>query len=123
SEAGTIIASIASNELWVAIVFACFLSVVVAGFGVVITYNVLGKKSDGIAKVSNVSPVILVPEFVMLACIVWFGVYTPQIIVTDVEESVIEVTQDESYESLLHEQPLFDYIATEAQIEETAEDE
>ena len=78
----------------------------------VVTRSVMGTAPEGMKK-GDVGALALVPEFVLVAVVVWFGVALPQPVLAGVEEATAIVLQQDS--DVLHEAPLFKdlFAATE----------
>ena len=63
-------------------------------------------------KKGDVSPVALIPEVVLVALILWFGVAMPQPVLNGIEQATAIVLQQDDT-AALHEAPLFrDLFAT-----------
>ena len=105
SETMTFVAGASAHLLWVVVVVALALTVVIAVIMQIISGSVLGHAPEGQAK-GDVEPLALVPEFILLACIVWFGVATPTPLVAGVENSCAIVLQSDDLDAL-HTAPLY----------------
>ena len=104
SEIMMMVAGTVAGKLWLVIVVALALTVVIAVLMNLVNRSVLHKAPEGMAK-GDVSPLALLPEVVLAACIVWFGVATPVPLVEGVEDGVAIVLQQDTDE--LHQAPLF----------------
>lgn len=104
SELMMFISGTAAGYLWLVIVIAVALTVVISVIMTIISGSILHKAPEGMKK-GDVSALALLPEFVLLACIVWFGVATPTPLVQGVENSCAIVLQQSTDE--LHQAPLF----------------
>lgn len=112
SEVMAFVAGIVSGNIVIVVVFALALTVVIAALVGVVTRSVMGTAPEGMKK-GDVGALALVPEFVLVAVVVWFGVALPQPVLAGVEEATAIVLQQDS--DVLHEAPLFKdlFAATE----------
>ena len=111
SEITGITAGVIEGQWFVIVVFVIALTIVVAACAHVVTQAVMGKVPEGMKK-GDVSPVALIPEVVLVALILWFGVAMPQPVLNGIEQATAIVLQQDDT-AALHEAPLFrDLFAT-----------
>lgn len=94
SEITTFLAGYQAGYLWVLIVFAIALTVVVAACVHVVATSVFGHAPEGMKK-GDVPVMALVPEVLLAAIILWFGVAMPQPMLTGVDNAVSIVMQQD----------------------------
>lgn len=112
SEVMAFVAGIVAGQIVLVVVFALALTVVIAALTHVVTHAVMGKEPEGMKK-GDVGVLALLPEFVLAAVVLWFGVALPQPVLSGVEEATAVVLQQDT--DVLHEAPLFKdlFAATE----------
>ncbi len=111
SEITGITAGVIEGQWFVIVVFVIALTIVVAACAHVVTQAVMGKAPESMKK-GDVSPVALIPEVVLVALILWFGVAMPQPVLNGIEQATAIVLQQDDT-AALHEAPLFrDLFAT-----------
>ena len=103
SEITAFIAGIASNLVWLVVVVGLALTIVMAACVKVVTSSVLSKAPEGMEK-GDVPAFAFVPEVILLAVILWFGVAMPQPIIQGVENATGIVLQQDT--KSLHHAPI-----------------
>ncbi len=104
SEVLTVLSGIYAGYLWLVIPICLALTVVIAAFSLVFLRSVLGKAPDS-AKKKDVGATMLVPEMVLMALLLWFGVALPAPVISGVGSATAIVMQEDA--SHLYEIPLF----------------
>lgn len=94
SEMGAFVAGIDGGYLWLIVVFALALTVVVAACVHVVAQAVFGHAPDTVEK-GEVPLMAIVPEVVLAAVILWFGVALPQPVLTGVDNATSIVMQQD----------------------------
>lgn len=107
SEVMTVISGIYAGYLWLVIPICLALTVVIAAFSFVFLRSVLGKAPDP-AKKKDVGAAMIVPEMVLMALLLWFGVALPAPVISGVGSATAIVMQEDA--SHLYETPLFGEI-------------
>ena len=110
SEMMGFIAAAVSGYLWLIVIIALALTVVVGAFTLVFLRSVLGEAPEGIKR-GEVKLLTLIPELVLVAVILWFGVALPAPVLSSVGSATeIVLQEDVSGESDLPGAELFDSI-------------
>lgn len=104
SEVMAFVAGIVSGNIAIVVVFAAALTVVIAALVHVVTRSVMGAPPESMKK-GDVGMLALLPELVLAAVVLWFGVALPQPVLSGVEEAAAVVLQQDT--DALHEAPLF----------------
>ena len=94
SEVSAFLAGVAAGNLAVVIVAGLALTVVVCAFAMVVSRSVIGDKPDGL-EAGDVPAMALVPEVVLVAMVIWFGVALPQPVATDIDHATSIVLQED----------------------------
>ena len=115
SEVMAIVAGIVAGHIWIVVIFGIALTVVIAACIHIIAHSVFGKAPDTVKK-GDVGIAALVPEVLMVAIILWFGVAMPQPLFHGIESATAIVMQEEG--RVLHEAPILkDILASIENIE------
>lgn len=104
SEFLTFVAGVQAGPMWVVVLVALGLTVAISALARIALRSVMGRRPEGMDG-HEVSWGMLVPEIVLAACIVWFGVATPTPLVEGVESATGIVLQQSTEE--LHTAPLY----------------
>lgn len=112
SEVMAFVSGVASGNLVIVVVLAIALTIVIAACMHVVAHAVMGKEPEGMEK-GDVGVLALLPELVLAAAVLWFGVALPQPVLSGIEEATAVVLQQDT--DVLHETPLFEdlFAATE----------
>lgn len=94
SEIAAIVAGLHAGYLWLVIPICLALTVVIAAFSLVFLRSVLGKAPEAIKK-REVGALMLVPELVLLALVLWFGVAMPAPVAQGVGSATAIVMQED----------------------------
>jgi hydrogenase-4 component F len=94
SELGMFVAAVQNGYIWLAIVIGLALTVVIAAFAIMGVRATLGKPTEGVEK-GEVPAMALVPEIILAACILWFGVAMPQPLMEGVDNATAIVLQQD----------------------------
>lgn len=94
SEIATFAAGWQGGYFWILVLFALALTVVVCACVHVVATSVFGKAPENMPK-KDVPIMALVPELILAISILWFGVATPQPILTGVDNAVSIVMQQD----------------------------
>lgn len=94
SEITAFLAGIETGSYAIIIVFGIALTVVVCACAHVVGCSVLGKVPEGMEK-KELPVMALVPEIILAACILWFGVAMPQPLMTGVNDATSVVMQQD----------------------------
>ena len=94
SEVMAFAAGIVSGHTWLVVIFGLALSIVIAAFMLVIARSVIGKAPEGMKK-KDVGAMMLIPEVVLAAVIIWFGVAPPQSVIKGIESATAIVLSNE----------------------------
>lgn len=118
SEVMAFIAGVVAGQLWIVVVMGLALTIVIAAFVMIATGSVLGKAPEGM-KGGDVGVLALIPEFILVGVILWFGVAMPQPVLQGIESATAVVLQEDT--DVLHQAPLFkDIFAATEQVDRTA---
>lgn len=98
SEVMLFLAGVATGDIWLVIVIALALTVVIAAFTLVVIRSVLGDAPEGMKR-GDVPLAALVPEFLLVAVIIWFGIALPAPVVAGVESATRQVVQASGIDS------------------------
>ncbi|MEE0043622.1 hydrogenase 4 subunit F [Ellagibacter isourolithinifaciens] len=110
SEVLAFVAAASSGFLWLIVIIALALTVVVGAFTIVFLRSILGEAPDGMKR-GEPKALTLIPEFALVALLLWFGVALPAPVITGVGSATeIVLQQDISSESELPGAGLFDSI-------------
>ena len=104
SEVMGFISGIQAGQMVIIIVFGIALTIVIAACVHVVTDSVLGKAPENIKK-GDVGIMALLPQFILTAAIIWFGVIMPQPVLYGLESATQIVLQQDV--DILHQAPLF----------------
>lgn len=94
SEIGAFVAGYQSDMMWLLILLALALTVVVCALVGVVARSVLGKKPEGMEK-KELPAMAIIPEVLLAACILWFGVAMPQPLMTGINNAASIVMQED----------------------------
>ena len=103
SEVLTVISGIYAGYLWLVIPICLALTVVIAAFSLVFLRSVLGKAPDSVKK-KDVGALMIVPEMVFIALLLWFGIALPAPVISGVGSATAIVMQEDA--SHLYEIPV-----------------
>ncbi len=103
SEISAFIAGIGANLVWLVVLVGLALTIVMAACVKVVTGSVLSPAPEGV-DAGDVSKFAFVPEVILLAIILWFGVALPQPVAQGVENAAGIVLQQDT--KALHEAPI-----------------
>lgn len=106
SEFMMFVSGVEAHMVWAVVLVALALTLVIAVIVKMVTGSVMGHAPEGMKK-GEVSPLALVPEVALLACIVWFGVAMPQPLAQGVSNSCDIVLQNSDSAARLQDTPLF----------------
>ncbi len=114
SEVVAFVGGVQAGRAWLVIVVGLALTVVIAAFVRVLVGSVMGESPEGIER-REVSAWALVPEVLLVAVILWFGVAMPQPVLQGVEGATAIATQRSVEE--LHEAPFVRDLFANAQLD------
>ena len=106
SEIMAFTAGVVGGYIWIVVIFAIALTVVIAACVHVVTGSLMGEAPEGMPK-KDVSALALVPEVVLVACLVWFGVAMPQPMVNAIEDATAIVLQQPDATIAVGDAPVF----------------
>lgn len=94
SEIAMFLAGASSGFLWLDVVIGIALTVAMAAFVSMGVRSVLGKAPDDVKK-GEVSALVIVPEIVLAAVILWFGIAMPQQLTAGVDSAASIILQED----------------------------
>lgn len=118
SEIVAFIAGVHAGLAWLVVIVGLALTVVVAAFVRVLVGSVLGKAPEGMDR-RDVSPWALVPEIVLAAVVLWFGVAMPVTMLRGVEDAAAVVVRQNVEE--LHQTVFVKDLFANVQLDSTYE--
>lgn len=92
SEVLAFVAGIGAGYLWLIIPLGLVLTIVIAAFSLVFLRSVMGKAPEAMKK-GDLGPGVLIPEFALMALILWFGIALPTPIVEGIQSATAIVLQ------------------------------
>lgn len=90
SELAMVIAGIISGNLWLVIIILIALTVVIAAFVLIIVKNIMKKAPEQLSK-KDVSPIILIPEIILVALLLILCIAPPQLVKQNLQDAAKSV--------------------------------
>ncbi|MDR0310838.1 MAG: hydrogenase 4 subunit F [Acidobacteriota bacterium] len=111
SEVMAFVAGVVSGSIGLVIILGLALAIVIAAFMLVIAKSVLGKAPDGMKK-KNSGVATLIPEAILAAVIIWFGVAPPPPMIRGIEAATAIVLHHK--EGDVFDVPILKYLFASA---------
>jgi len=107
SELLAVVAGVVSHNIWAVIILGLALTIVIAAFIRVIAKSVFGTPAEGVKK-GDLGFFSLLPQVLMVAVILWFGIAMPQPFLKGIDSATAIVLQKEG--SVLYDTPVFNKL-------------
>ena len=107
SELLAMVSGVVTHNIWIVVIMGLALTVVIAAFVRVIAKSVFGTPGENVKK-GDLGFFSLLPQILMVAVILWFGVAMPQPFLKGIDSATAIVMQKEG--SVLYDTPVFDKL-------------